>query len=85
VLLSRNEAYSVRELVTVAPVTTRARRIPVEVPVGREDGLQRRSVVNLDTINTIPKSCLRRRISVLRPEKIAAVHSAIVFALDLEG
>ena len=33
-LLSRNEAYAVRELVTVAPVTTRMRHIPSEVPLG---------------------------------------------------
>ena len=34
-LLSRDEAYAVRELVTVAPVTTRMRHIPSEVPLGR--------------------------------------------------
>ncbi len=83
-LLSRDEAYAVRELVTVAPVTTRIRRIPVEVSVGREEGLRRRSVVNLDVINTIPKAVLRDRISALRPEKLVAVHAAIRFALAME-
>ena len=39
VLLSRNEAYAVRELVTIAPVTTRVRRIPSEVPLSVKDGL----------------------------------------------
>lgn len=38
VLLSRNEAYAVRALVIVAPVTTRIRHIPTEVPLGPEDG-----------------------------------------------
>ena len=84
-LISRNEAYAVRELVTVAPVTTRIRRIPVEVPVGREEGLRRKSVVNLDVINTIPKSSLEVRLSSLSPEKLADVHDAIRFALGLEG
>jgi len=42
-LLSRDEAYSVRELITVAPVTTRMRRIPSEVPLGLEDGLPKSS------------------------------------------
>lgn len=39
VLLSRDEAYAIRALVTVAPVTTRIRQIPAEVPLGPEDGL----------------------------------------------
>ena len=46
VLLSRDEAYAVRELVTVAPLTTRRRRIPTEVALGRADGLPRRCVAN---------------------------------------
>jgi mRNA interferase MazF len=37
-LLSRDEAYSVRELVTAAPVTTRIRHIPSEVVLGTADG-----------------------------------------------
>ncbi len=53
VLLSRNEAYTIRQLVTVAPVTTRIRSIPTEVPLGREDGLPKRCVINVDTITTI--------------------------------
>ena len=38
-LLSRNDAYDVRELVTVAPVATRIRHIPSKVPLSPEDGL----------------------------------------------
>jgi mRNA-degrading endonuclease toxin of MazEF toxin-antitoxin module len=41
VLLSCDEAYAVRELVIVAPVTSRARRIATEVALGCEDGLPR--------------------------------------------
>jgi Arc/MetJ family transcription regulator len=39
----------------VAPVTTRIRRIPAEVPLGPAEGLSRACVVNLDTITTIPR------------------------------
>src|SRR5947199_10761165 len=46
VLLSRNEAYAVRQLVIVAPITTRVRRIPTEVPLGPEEGLPKASAVN---------------------------------------
>ncbi len=84
VLLSRDEAYSVRELITVAPVTTKIRTLPVEVPLGRAEGLDRPCVVNLDTLTTIPKRCLQRRIALLTQEKIEAMEEALRFALGLE-
>ena len=83
-LLSRNEAYAVRELVTVAPVTTRMRHIPSEVPLGPEDGLPKPCVVNLDTITTIAKRSLQERLVTLSPEKLKAVEAALHFALGLE-
>lgn len=83
VLLSRDEAYAVRELITVAPVTTRIRRIPTEVPLGREEGLPRRCVANLDIITTIPKATLGRRVSTLPPERLLALDAALRFALGL--
>jgi mRNA interferase MazF len=83
VLLSRDEAYAVRELVIVAPLTTRIRRIPTEVALGRGDGVPRRCVVNLDTITTIPKQTLTRRLTALAPEKLAAVERALRFAVGL--
>ena len=83
VLLSRNEAYAVRELVTVAPVTTRVRRIPTEVPLGRAEGLPKSCVVNLDTITTIPRRNLTQPIGPLSSDKLAAVERALMFALGL--
>ncbi|HAM56768.1 MAG TPA: hypothetical protein DCQ64_15765 [Candidatus Rokubacteria bacterium] len=83
VLLSRNEAYAVRELVTVAPVTTRVRRIPTEVSLGPAEGLPKACVVKLDTITTIPRRTLTRAIGPLSPEKLAAVERALMFALGL--
>lgn len=84
VLLSRDEAYTVRNAVTVAEVTRTIRGIPVEVPLSAEDGLPKKCVVNLDTIMTIRKELLIERIALLRSEKIAAIQKAIKFALDLE-
>jgi mRNA interferase MazF len=83
VLLSRDAAYAVRALITVAPVTTRIRGIPTEVRLGPEVGLPRRCVVNLDSISTIPKSALRNRIAGLPAEKVRAVEASIRFALGL--
>lgn len=84
VLLSRDEAYAVRELVTVAPVTTRVRRIPTEVPLGPSEGLPKPCVVNLDTITTIPRRALAESIGPLPPERLAAVERALMFALGLD-
>jgi len=83
-LLSRDEAYSIRELVTVAQVTTRVRNIPSEVPLGLDDGLPKPCVVNLDTITTIAKASLRDRLTTLSVEKQNAVEVALHFALGME-
>jgi len=82
-LLSRDEAYAVRNAVTVAEVTSTIRGIPVEVELGREDGLPKKCVVNLDTIVTIRKDLLIERIAILRDEKIVQIDAAIKFALSL--
>ncbi len=82
-LLSRDSAYQVRTSVTVATITQTIRDIPAEVPLGLEDGMPAKCVVNLDDIVTIPKSRLIERITLLSPEKMTAVVRAIVFTLDL--
>jgi mRNA interferase MazF len=84
VLLSRDEAYEVRALVTVAPVTSRVRGIPVEVPLGAAEGLDRPCAANLDTVTTIPKARLERRIGFLAPDRLASLDRALRLALGLE-
>ncbi len=83
VLLSCNEAYAVRELVTVAPITTRIRQIPTEVPLGPAEGLPKECVANLDTITTIPRRALTRPLGPLPSDKLGAVDRALLFALGL--
>ena len=83
VLLSRDEAYAIRNAITVAEVTTTMRGIPVEVVLGPEDGLPKRCVANLDTIVTIRKELLAERITILRNDKIEQINIAIKFALSL--
>lgn len=83
-LLSRDEAYQVRNAVTVAQITTTIRDIPVEVPLDEKDGLPQRCVANLDTITTIRKAILTQRICLLCSEKMEQIDNAIKFALALE-
>jgi mRNA interferase MazF len=83
VILSRNEACEVRRYLTVAPVTTRVRDIPTEVALGAEDGMSRACVVNLDSIATVARNRLTRRVATLHPAKIAEVNRALKFALGV--
>ena len=84
VLLSRNEAYHVRNAVTIAPITTTIRDIPVEVILGEKDGLPQKCVINADNVTTIPKSLLLKKICSLHFEKLLQLNKAVKFALDLD-
>jgi mRNA interferase MazF len=84
VLVSRDEAYQVRELVSVVPVTTRVRELPTEVPLGRAEGMARRCVANADTLTTIPKRTLVEYAGSLGAERMGQLESAIRFALGFE-
>jgi len=83
-LLSRDEAYNVRNAVTVAQITTTVRNIPVEIPLDKKDGLPHLCVANVDTITTIRKSILTERICALKAEKMHSINKAIKFALALD-
>lgn len=84
ILLSRDEAYEVRNAITVALSTTTVRNIPVEVLLDERDGLPRKCVVNVDAISTIPKSALIKRICSLRSDKMEEINKAVKFALLIE-
>jgi mRNA interferase MazF len=84
VLLSREDAYSVRALVIVAPATTRARDIPAEVRLDATDGMPKRCVVNADVLTTIPKASLDRRITALSSARMVEVDRALRYALGLD-
>ena len=84
VLVSREEAYAVRRLVTVAYVTTRQRGIPTHVSVGRDEGLSREGVVNCDQLNTVPRTLLSEKIGSLGPAKMGEVDEALRLALGLD-
>ena len=82
-LLTRNAAYPVRTSVTVAPLTTTIRDIPVEVRLGPKQGLPRECVVNLDEIQTIRRERLIRLLTTLPSEVVVQVDQALKFALGL--
>jgi mRNA interferase MazF len=84
-LLSRDSAYAVRTSVTVAVITRSIRHIPSHILLDENDEMPATCAVNLDDINTIRKSSIKERITMLSPEKLSAVRESIVFALDLRS
>lgn len=83
-LLSRDSMPAGHGEITVAYLTSTIRHRDVEVLLTPKDGVPKKCVVNLDSINTIPKSELRYLICTLSAVKMAEVKAAIVEALDLK-
>jgi mRNA interferase MazF len=83
VLISRNKAIQIRQAVCIAQVTSTIRAIPVEVRVGKAEGLTHDSVINCDVISTIPKTLLTERIGSLPVRKRLELDKSLRFALAL--
>lgn len=81
VVLTRSEVLDVRRLVTVAEVTTAARGLSVEVPVGEGAGLDRPSVVNCDGLHTLAQTTLTERLGVLDADTMTRICRATSHAL----
>ncbi|MFC1610374.1 type II toxin-antitoxin system PemK/MazF family toxin [Myxococcota bacterium] len=84
VLVSRQEAYDLRALVVVAPVSTKVRGFAVEVKVGKKEGLPKAGVINCDWLVTVPKADLLQRAGVLAGPKMAQLDDSLRFALGLD-
>jgi mRNA interferase MazF len=84
VLVSRGDAYAVRQKVTVAEVSTVVRAIPSEVALGRSDGMPKPCVINTDNLVTIPKALLESKIVSLDAERVGELERALAFSLGLD-
>lgn len=83
-VLTREAVLPYVRRVTVAPITSTVRGLSVEVPVGRGNGLDVASVINLDNVVTIPLGDLGRPIGALLPRQERALAAAVAAAFDLE-
>ena len=82
-ILTRSSAVAKRNQVVVAQITRTVHHLASEVAVSQADGMPRPCVVNCDVLLTVPKARLVRRMTKLSASKMAEVHQAIRFALDL--
>lgn len=82
VVLTRQEVIDVRELLTVAELTTSVRGLMVEVPVDEnEAGVPEETVVNCDGIYTVRHSSLHKRVGSLTDATMRRVCYALTYAL----
>lgn len=79
-VLTRQEVINHLSTVMVAPITSTIRGAPSEVIVGVEHGLKTMCAVNLDHVQTIEQSRLRRHIGALPHQKMSEVCRALAIA-----
>lgn len=81
-VLTRSEVIDVRELVTVAEVTTSIRGLAAEVVIDQvEIGLDRPSVINCDGIHTVPQASLSGPVGQVGEPTMRMVCTAVGHAL----
>lgn len=83
VVLTREPVRGVMRRVTVAPITSTAKGLSTEVPVGPVNGLEQPGVISCDNIITIDKSMLGRHLGFLFERQEGELTSAIVNAFAL--
>ncbi len=82
VVLTRGGVIDVRELVTVAEISTTVRGTAAEVGIDHvEIGLDRDSVINCDGIHTVAQRRLTRRVGQLDAVTLSRVCSAVKYAI----
>lgn len=77
VILTRQSVLPLLRTAVVAPVTSTIRGLPSEVPVGMDEGLKQRSVVNLDWVQTVEQRRLTHYVGSLGEARMAEVCRAL--------
>lgn len=82
-VLTRSQVLDVRELVTVAEVTTSIRGLVAEVDIDHvRVGLDRPSVINCDALHTLDQASLTGPVGQVDDDVMRKVCSAITYALS---
>jgi len=81
-ILTRPEVIDVRQLVTIAEITTSIRGLGAEVEFDHHDmGLDQPSAINCDGLHTVAQSSLTSRIGTVDELTMGKVCSAVNYAL----
>jgi mRNA interferase MazF len=76
-ILTRDAAIPVVNVLLGVPATRTVRGIPSEVPLGPEDGMPERCALTLDNLRAMRKAFFVERICVLGPARMATVCRAL--------
>jgi mRNA interferase MazF len=82
IVLSRDSVLPRLTTILVAPVTTRTRGIPTEVPLGLAQGLPKPCVANFDNIMPLPKQRLVEKVGALGQAELSGACAAARFAIQ---
>ena len=80
VILTRDPLGRYLHAVIAAPVTSTVRGVSTEVEVGKEDGVPKPSVANLDSVRLVERSRLVKRVGVVRRGKMGEICRALSIA-----
>lgn len=80
-VLTRSTVADRLHRVLVAPVTTTVRDIPVEVPLGPDNGVVEGSVANLDNVQLVPVTWLLQRAGVIERDRWSEVCQAMAHTI----
>jgi mRNA interferase MazF len=81
-ILTRPEVIDVRELVTIAEITTSVRGLAAEVKLDhRQAGLDEPSVINCDGLHTIGQASLTRQVGAVDDATMDNVCWAVGYAI----
>lgn len=81
VVLTRDPLGRLLHSVIVGPVTSSVRGLSTEVELGPADGVPRRSVVNLDNLQLLPRERLVRRVGRAEPATLERICAAAAEAI----
>ena len=86
VVLSRDAAIPRLRRALIGPCTTTIRGIPSEVPLEpRDDPVPRTSVVNLDSVESVPLGTLVERLGRLSDARMQQICNALAVAVACEA
>jgi mRNA interferase MazF len=80
-ILTRDSALDHLSTVTVAPITSRIRGVPSEVPLDVDDGMKGPCAVNLHNAVTVAQERLGKRVARLGAARMDEVCVALRFCL----
>lgn len=84
VVLTRDPMGSYLHSVLVGPITSTIRGLSTEVQIGQEDGISRKSVVNLDNVQLVARSEFVRHVGNASRQTLALICRAMSTAIDCD-